>query len=57
MADISNPAGKNVATIALESLWREFRRRRTQARDILLLLAASESDDTDDSPYSDNDLV
>lgn len=49
--------GKNYATNALETLWREFRRRHAGAREAVLLLAESESDDTDDTPYSDNDLV
>ena len=57
MADITNSTGKNVATSALDTLWREFRRRHSQARDALLLLAASESDDLDDTLYSDDDLV
>ncbi len=55
MADIWNSTAKYVATNALEILWREFRRHHSKAREALLLLAASQSDDTDDTPYSDND--
>ena len=57
MADITNSTGKNIATSALDTLRRKFRTCHLQARDALLLLAASESDDLDDTPYSDNDLV
>ncbi len=56
-ADMWNSTGNNYATNALETLWREFLRRHSAARETLLLLSESESNDTGDTPNSDNDLV